>query len=79
MKHNRLSLLADYWLSPDEALFREDVVAARMDVKVTTIQSHRWEKIGVPFVKMGKLVRYRKGDIEAYIAQNNKVRAKPSK
>lgn len=35
-----------------------------------TLQYHRFKKIGLPFVKVGGLVRYRKEDVDAYLEAN---------
>ena len=43
-------------------------VGARLGVAVTTLQQWRHRKTGPPFVKVGRMVRYHKGDVEAWFA-----------
>ena len=50
----------------------ENEVAARLGVPVRTLQQWRFQKRVLPFVKLGKLVRYRLCDIEKHI-QNHLV------
>ncbi|NDV13762.1 helix-turn-helix domain-containing protein [Crenobacter sp. HX-7-9] len=42
----------------------EEQTAALVGVKPTTLQQWRWSgKYNLPFVKVGRLVRYRKSDV----------------
>jgi predicted DNA-binding transcriptional regulator AlpA len=36
---------------------------------VSTLEKDRWEGGGPPYVKMGRLVRYRPSDVQAWLAQ----------
>ncbi len=40
-------------------------------LKISPITAYRWRKAGMPFIKMGRLVRYDKGKIEAWINKKN--------
>ena len=35
-----------------------------------TLQNHRTKRIGLSYIKIGKSVRYRKGDVDAYLNKN---------
>jgi hypothetical protein len=53
-------------------LHREDRAAAILDMKVKTLQYLRVAGGGPPFVKIGRLVRYRHEDLLAFIEANRK-------
>jgi predicted DNA-binding transcriptional regulator AlpA len=38
-----------------------------------TLQNHRTKRIGITYIKIGKMVRYRKGDVDEYL-NNRKVK-----
>ena len=67
---SRLELIKEYEQSPDWAFFNQATVAAIRDCSLATIERDRWAGIGVPFVKMGRLVRYRKSDIHVWLNQH---------
>lgn len=63
----RLDLITEYEQAPDSALFSQETVAAIRDCSLATIERDRWIGIGIPFLKMGRLVRYRKSDIRTWL------------
>lgn len=63
----RLDLINEYEQSPDWALFSQETVAAIRGCSLATIERDRWVGIGVRFIKMGHLVRYRKSEIRAWL------------
>lgn len=63
----RLELITEYQLAPDEVLFSQITVAALRNCSIATIERDRWAGTGVPFIKMGGLVRYRKIDIQNWL------------
>jgi hypothetical protein len=66
-QQQRLSLINEYELSPDSAFFSQETVAAIRNCSLATIERDRWVGSGVPFVKMGRLVRYSKKEIRAWL------------
>ena len=60
---SRLNLMQEYELAPDSALFSQETVAAIRGCSIALIERDRWAGTGVPFIKTGRLVRYRKKDI----------------
>lgn len=66
----RLELIKEYELAPDSALFNQNTVAAIRDCSTFTIERDRWMGCGVLFIKTGRLVRYRKADIRAWLDQH---------
>jgi hypothetical protein len=53
---------------PDQ-LMRDEAAAELLDVTVAALQDWRYRKIGPPVVRLArKAVRYRRGDLLAFIA-----------
>lgn len=55
---------------PDDPLLTSDEAAAYLDVAKHTLSV--WRSTGryrLPFVKVGRLVRYRKSDLDAFLAR----------
>lgn len=72
---SRLDLINEYEQSPDWMMFSQETVAAIRDCSLATLERDRWVGIGVPFVKMGRLVRYRKSDIRAWLDRHHSVKS----
>jgi len=47
--------------------YTDTELAEALNVHVQTLRAHRQKRMGIPFVKFGKLVRYRKKDLEAFM------------
>lgn len=62
-KFNRLQLLGEFYVAPNDTWFGQTMVAAIRDCSLATVERDRWAGTGVPFVKCGRSVRYRKIDI----------------
>lgn len=69
----RLDLITEYEQAPDSALFSQIMVAALLDCSLATIERDRWAGTGIPFVKIGRLVRYRKSDIKEWLNKHKSV------
>ena len=69
----RIDLLQEYERAPDWALFSQETLAAIRDCSLATLERDRWAGAGVPFVKMGRLVRYRKSEIRTWLEQHETV------
>lgn len=54
----------------DDALLNEDEAAASLRISVRTLQAWRLKTAGPPFVRVGRTIRYRRGDIKAWIKLN---------
>lgn len=61
--------------------YDEDEVAARFRISVKTVQKWRQTNRGPRYVKVGRLVRYRESDIQAWLNEqtrtNTTQRARP--
>lgn len=53
--------------APSGALFDQKIVAAKLDVSTAQLEKLRWAGGGVPFVKLGRSVKYRKTDVLEFI------------
>ncbi len=72
---SRINLINEYEQSPDWAFFNQQTVAAIRGCSLATMERDRWAGIGVPFVKMGRLVRYRKSDIRVWLENHQSVQS----
>ncbi|MCE3232798.1 MAG: hypothetical protein K0R98_1055 [Rickettsiaceae bacterium] len=75
MQTDRLTLVQQYEAAPEAALFTQVTVAAVRDCSLATIERDRWAGTGVPFIKLGRAVRYRKSDIRDWIDQYQTVQS----
>lgn len=50
-------------------LLTERDVSEFLQVSVKTLQGQRWQKVGIPYLKIGRAVRYRREDVESYLNQ----------
>jgi len=51
-------------------LIDEVALAARLGVSRSTLQSWRYSGRGPRFIKLGRMVRYRLADVDAYLSAN---------
>lgn len=72
---SRIDLIQEYELAPDWALFSQETVAAIRDCSLATLERDRWVGIGIPFIKMGRLVRYRKSDIRTWLERHHSIQS----
>ncbi len=71
----RLNIINEFEQAPDTALFTQDTVAALLNCSLATIERDRWAGTGIPFIKIGRLVRYRKTDVRAWLANHQPVQS----
>jgi hypothetical protein len=67
IKTSRLQLITEYEQAPDSALFAQQTVAAILNCSLATIERDRWQGSRIPFIKIGRMVRYRKSDIRLWL------------
>ncbi len=53
----------------NSVLLTEAQVAKTLQVSVKTLQNQRWQKVGIPYLKIGRTVRYRRVDVETFLNQ----------
>jgi predicted DNA-binding transcriptional regulator AlpA len=61
------SLVRQFWAAPDEALFPQTVLVAITGLSAAYFERGRWAGYGPKFIKLGRLVRYRKADVLDWI------------
>lgn len=62
----------DFPIDADKALLTTPQVAARLGVKPPTLESWRYKGEGPKWIQVGRLVRYRTADIDAWVESNSK-------
>jgi hypothetical protein len=55
-------------VSAPTALLTTPEAAAYLKQKPATLEQHRWLGVGCPFVKIGRSIRYRQSDLDAFLA-----------
>lgn len=70
---SRNELLQEFESAPSTAMFDQNMVAAVRGCSPKTLERDRWAGGGVPFKKIGRLARYAKSDILAWIDQHATV------
>jgi len=56
-------LRKDFWAAPDDDLFDRKSVAAALNVSVSLLEKYATTGGGPPYLELGRLRRYRKGDV----------------
>jgi hypothetical protein len=75
MKTNqsRASILKEFEDSPDSALFPQEIPAAVIGCSEALLERNRWLGTGIPFIKIGRAIRYRKSEILQWINQHHTI------
>lgn len=63
----RLELLLEFEMAPPGTLFTQETLCAMLECSEGTVERDRNQGRGVPFYKLGRLVRYKKSDIVDYL------------
>ncbi len=58
-----------FYSAPDSALFDQVTIAHIRGCSPHLLERDRWEGKNIPFIKIGRAVRYRKSDVLAWLAQ----------
>ena len=66
---NRVELITEFYASPMETLFDQKTPCALLSCSQALLERQRWIGNGIPFLKIGRTVRYCKSDILKYLAQ----------
>ena len=45
----------------------EREVSSRTGLSLSTLRAHRFKRIGLPYIKIGRSVRYRAQDLETFL------------
>ena len=74
-KSSRLQLLNEFESAPNSALFNQYTLAAVLDCSTQLLEHNRWEGKGVPYLKIGRKVLYRKSDVLSFLQQQKIYRS----
>lgn len=58
--------------STTSELMDEPTLAMRLGISRSTLQSWRYAGRGPRFIKLGRMVRYRRADVDAYLQANTR-------
>ena len=67
---DRTKTLTEFYGAPDNALFNQITVAHIRDCSTATMERDRWAGGGIPFIKIGRAVKYCKADVLEWLAQH---------
>ena len=71
----RLELLQEFDTAPLDALLTQEHVAAFLGCSSSLMERNRWSGQGIPFLKIGRLARYRKRDALNFIEGGRSFRS----
>ncbi|MGZ5054440.1 MAG: helix-turn-helix domain-containing protein [Methylobacter sp.] len=76
---DRNKALAEFYAAPDTSLFNQTIVAHVRDCSTATMERDRWAGGGIPFIKIGRSVKYKKADVLAWLEQYQPQRSTSGK
>ena len=68
-KSSRLQLINEFESAPDSTLFNQTTLAAILNCSTQLLERNRWAGQGVPYIKMGRKVLYRKSEVLHFLQQ----------
>ena len=68
-KLSRLQLINEFESAPNSTLFNQNTLAAILNCSTQLLERNRWAGEGVPYLKMGRKVLYRKSEVLAFLQQ----------
>jgi len=77
-KLNRLQLINEFESAPDSMLFNQNTLAAILNCSTQLLERNRWAGEGVPYLKIGRKVLYRKSEVLEFIQQQKIYRSTSS-
>ncbi|VEG92091.1 helix-turn-helix domain-containing protein [Legionella spiritensis] len=75
IKLNRLQLINEFDSAPNSMLFNQNTLAAILDCSTQLLERNRWAGEGVPYLKIGRKVLYRKSDVLEFLQQQKLYRS----
>lgn len=69
----RNELLNEFDQAPDNTLFEQTTIAAVRSCSTATLERDRWLGGGIPFVKIGRSVRYHKNAVLSWLEQHKTI------
>jgi hypothetical protein len=62
-QQDRTQSLAEFYNAPEASLFNQIIIASVRDCSIATMERDRWVGGGIPFIKVGRAVKYKKTDV----------------
>ncbi|HAT1776577.1 DNA-binding protein [Legionella pneumophila] len=72
---SRLDLLNEFESAPESALFSQQTIAVVLSCSTQLLERNRWAGMGIPYLKIGRKVLYRKSDVQEFIQQQRVYRS----
>ncbi|AMP89076.1 helix-turn-helix domain-containing protein [Legionella pneumophila] len=72
---SRLDLLNEFESAPESALFSQQTIAAVLSCSTQLLERNRWAGTGIPYLKIGRKVLYRKSEVQEFIQQQRVYRS----
>jgi hypothetical protein len=66
---DRTTSITEFYSAPHTALFNQITIAHVRDCSTATLERDRWAGGGIPFIKIGRSVKYRKADVVQWLEQ----------
>lgn len=70
---DRAGVVNQFWSAHEEALFPQGTLTLVTDLSHAFFERGRWAGYGPRFLKIGRSVRYRKGDVIAWLEKRQPV------
>ncbi|KTD66702.1 hypothetical protein Lste_2908 [Legionella steelei] len=70
-----LDLLNEFESAPESALFSQQTIAAVLSCSTQLLERNRWAGTGIPYLKIGRKVLYRKSEVQEFIQQQRVYRS----
>lgn len=68
-KASRLQLINEFDAASNSTLFNQNTLAAILNCSTQLLERNRWAGEGVPYIKMGRKVLYKKSDVLDFLQQ----------
>lgn len=65
---DRGAVLEEFYNAPETALFSQQTISVIRQCSTAKLERDRWLGGGIPFIKFGRAVRYRKSDVLAWLS-----------
>ncbi len=78
-KPSRLHFLNEFEFAPPSSLFNQQTIAAVLNCSTQLLERNRWAGSGVPYLKIGHKVLYRKSDVLDFLQQQKVYRSTSDK
>lgn len=69
---NRIGLVEEFYAAHPDTYFKQPTLCAVLHCSPALAERDRWAGTGVPFIKIGRRVLYKKSDVLAYLSQCQK-------